>query len=216
MSIAKSVKKGKGAGGRLIYFLSRESDFWRRLCYTMYIYVYHDLRAQRAAPQAAIRRREKQKGSGIMKIYVADDYKSMSRKAANLVSAQIILKPNCVLGLATGSTPIGLYEQLADWYEKGDLDFTQVKTVNLDEYVGLRPDHPQSYRYFMQKNLFSRVNIQLANTHVPNGMADDIEAECRRYTTLIHDMGGIDVQVLGMGHNGHIGFNEPGEAFELE
>lgn len=151
-----------------------------------------------------------------MKIYVADDYKSMSRKAANLVSAQIILKPNCVLGLATGSTPIGLYEQLADWYEKGDLDFTQVKTVNLDEYVGLRPDHPQSYRYFMQKNLFSRVNIQLANTHVPNGMADDIEAECRRYTTLIHDMGGIDVQVLGMGHNGHIGFNEPGEAFELE
>ena len=151
-----------------------------------------------------------------MKIYVSDDYKDMSRKAANIVSAHVILNPACVLGLATGSTPIGMYKQLIDWYNKGDLDFSQVKSVNLDEYVGLAPTHDQSYRYFMQHNLFDHVNIDPANTNVPNGLAEDPEAECRRYNQVIRDLGGIDVQVLGMGHNGHIGFNEPEEAFELE
>ncbi len=151
-----------------------------------------------------------------MKIYVSDDYKGMSRKAANIVSAQVILNPACVLGLATGSTPIGMYKQLIDWYNKGDLDFSQVKSVNLDEYVGLAPTHDQSYRYFMQHNLFDHVNIDPANTNVPNGLASDPEAECERYNEVIRSMGGIDIQVLGMGHNGHIGFNEPGQAFELE
>ena len=151
-----------------------------------------------------------------MKIYVADDYQKMSRQAANIISAHVILKPDCVLGLATGSTPIGMYKQLVDWYNKGDLDFSQVKSVNLDEYVGLAPTHDQSYRYFMQTNLFDHVNIDPANTNVPNGLAEDPEAECRRYNQVIRDLGGIDVQVLGMGHNGHIGFNEPEEAFELE
>ena len=151
-----------------------------------------------------------------MKIYVSDDYKDMSRKAANIVSAHVILNPACVLGLATGSTPIGMYKQLIDWYNKGDLDFSQVKSVNLDEYVGLAPTHDQSYRYFMQHNLFDHVNLDPANTNVPNGLASDPEAECERYNQVIRSMGGIDIQVLGMGHNGHIGFNEPGQAFELE
>ena len=151
-----------------------------------------------------------------MKIIRAKDYADMSRKAANIVSAQVILNPACVLGLATGSTPIGMYKQLIDWYNKGDLDFSQVKSVNLDEYVGLAPTHDQSYRYFMQHNLFDHVNIDPANTNVPNGLASDPEAECQRYNEVIRSMGGIDIQVLGMGHNGHIGFNEPGEAFELE
>lgn len=151
-----------------------------------------------------------------MKMYVTADYQSMSRKAANILSAQVILNPTCVLGLATGSSPVGMYKQLIAWYEKGDLDFSQVKSVNLDEYVGLAPTHEQSYRYFMQTNLFDHINIDPANTNVPNGLAADPAAECRRYNQVIRDMGGIDIQVLGMGHNGHIGFNEPGEAFELE
>jgi len=151
-----------------------------------------------------------------MKIYCTENYQQMSRQAANIISAHIILKPNCVLGLATGSTPIGMYKQLIEWYKKGDLDFSQVKSVNLDEYVGLAPTHDQSYRYFMRTNLFDHVNIDVANTNVPNGLAADPEAECQRYNQVIRDLGGIDVQVLGMGHNGHIGFNEPDKAFELE
>ena len=151
-----------------------------------------------------------------MKIYCTENYQQMSRQAANIISAHVILKPNCVLGLATGSTPIGMYQQLIEWYKKGDLDFSQVKSVNLDEYVGLAPTHEQSYRYFMQTNLFDHVNINVANTNVPDGLAADPVAECQRYNQVIRDLGGIDVQVLGMGHNGHIGFNEPGEAFELE
>jgi len=151
-----------------------------------------------------------------MKIYVTEDYKTMSRKAANIVSAQVILKPNSVLGLATGSTPEGMYAQLVDWYRKGDLDFAAVKSVNLDEYVGLDPTHEQSYHYFMQHHLFDHVNINPANTNVPDGLAADPAAECRWYNQVIRDMGGIDLQVLGLGGNGHIGFNEPGDAFELE
>ena len=151
-----------------------------------------------------------------MKIYVSEDYKDMSRKAANIVSAHVILNPACVLGLATGSTPIGMYKQLIDWYNKGDLDFSQVKSVNLDEYVGLAPTHDQSYRYFMQSNLFDHVNIVPDNTNVPNGLAENAAEECRRYNEVIHTLGPIDLQLLGMGHNGHIGFNEPADAFELE
>ena len=151
-----------------------------------------------------------------MIIYRAKDYKDMSRKAANIISAQVIMKPNCTLGLATGSTPLGIYDQLAEWYKKGDLDFSAVHSVNLDEYRGLPKENDQSYYYFMHKNLFDRVNIRSENTNVPNGMEPDAEKECRRYEKLIADLGGIDLQLLGLGHNGHIGFNEPGEAFEKE
>ena len=151
-----------------------------------------------------------------MKIYVTEDYKTMSRKAANILSAQLILKPNSVLGLATGSTPEGAYAQLVDWYRKGDLDFSAVRTVNLDEYVGLEPTHEQSYRHFMQAHLFDHVNINPANTNVSDCLAADPAAECKWYNQVIRDMGGIDLQLLGLGSNGHIGFNEPGDAFELE
>ena len=151
-----------------------------------------------------------------MKIYVTEEYKALSRKAANIVSAQVILKPNSVLGLATGSTPEGMYAQLVDWYKKGDLDFAGVKSVNLDEYVGLEQTHEQSYHYFMENNLFAHVNINPANTNIPDGLAADPAAECKWYNQVIRDMGGIDLQVLGLGGTGHIGFNEPGDAFELE
>ena len=151
-----------------------------------------------------------------MQIYKATDYKDMSRKAANIISAQVIMKPNCVLGLATGSTPIGTYQQLIEWYKKGDLDFSDVTTVNLDEYKGLPGTNDQSYYYFMHQNLFDQVNINPENTHLPNGMEPNSEKECARYESLIHSLGGVDLQLLGLGHNGHIGFNEPGEAFEKE
>jgi glucosamine-6-phosphate deaminase len=151
-----------------------------------------------------------------MKIYKAKDYKDMSRKAANIISAQVIMKPNCVLGLATGSTPIGTYDQLVEWYNKGDLDFSEVTTVNLDEYKGLPRTNDQSYYYFMHQHLFDRVNIDPERTNVPNGMEPDAERECGRYEELIRSLGGVDLQLLGLGHNGHIGFNEPGEAFEKE
>ena len=150
-----------------------------------------------------------------MKIYVAENYDAMSRKAASIIASHVTLKPDCVLGLATGSTPIGMYQELVKAYEKGELDFSQVKSVNLDEYVGLDPTHDQSYRYFMQDNLFNHVNIDVANTNVPNGLAEDTAAECERYDQVMADMGGIDIQVLGMGHNGHIGFNEPTDHFPL-
>ena len=151
-----------------------------------------------------------------MKIYKAKDYKDMSRKAANIISAQVIMKPNCVLGLATGSTPIGTYDQLVEWYNKGDLDFSEVTTVNLDEYKGLPRTNDQSYYYFMHQHLFDRVNIDPERTNVPHGMDPDAEKECGRYEELIRSLGGVDLQLLGLGHNGHIGFNEPGEAFEKE
>ena len=151
-----------------------------------------------------------------MKIYKAKDYKDMSRKAANIISAQMIMKPNCVLGLATGSTPIGTYDQLVEWYNKGDLDFSEVTTVNLDEYKGLPRTNDQSYYYFMHQHLFDRVNIDPERTNVPNGLEPDAEKECGRYEELIRSLGGVDLQLLGLGHNGHIGFNEPGEAFEKE
>ena len=151
-----------------------------------------------------------------MKIYACPDYQAMSRRAAAIIAAQVTLKPDCVLGLATGSTPIGAYAQLVKWYQQGDLSFAQVKSANLDEYRGLAPDHDQSYRYFMQHNLFNHVDIKPENTNVPNGMAADPGAECSRYDQVIQDLGGVDLQLLGMGHNGHIGFNEPADEFVRE
>lgn len=144
----------------------------------------------------------------MISIYKAKDYKELSRKAANIISAQIIMKPACVLGLATGTSPIGIYNQLVEWYKKGDLDFSEVSTVNLDEYIGLDASNEQSYRYFMNYNLFDKVNIDKLNTNVPNGMAQDLEGECDSYDSLIHSLGGIDLQLLGLGHNGHIGFKK--------
>ncbi len=149
-----------------------------------------------------------------MRIIEAKDYADLSRKAANVISAQVILEPHSVLGLATGSTPVGTYKQLIDWYNKGDIDFSKAKSVNLDEYIGLDGNNEQSYRYFMNKNFFEGINIKPENTYVPNGMAPDMEAECKRYDELIASLGGIDLQLLGIGHDGHIGFNEPGAAFE--
>jgi len=149
-----------------------------------------------------------------MKIMYTDTYANMSRRAANIISAQIILHPKTVLGLPTGTTPIGAYRQLIEWYKKGDLDFSQVTTFNLDEYLGLDGSHPQSYRYFMDNQLFDHVNIRKGNTHVPDGTATDPEAECELYEQAIKEAGGIDLQVLGIGNNGHIGFNEPGTAYE--
>ena len=151
-----------------------------------------------------------------MRIYKAKDYKDISRKAANILSAQIIMKPDCTLGLATGSSPIGIYDQLVEWYKKGDLDFSEVTTVNLDEYKGLPKDNDQSYYYFMHKHLFDRVNINPNKTYLPNGMEMDSQKETKRYTELIQSLGGIDMQLLGIGHNGHIGFNEPGTSFEKD
>ena len=151
-----------------------------------------------------------------MRICKAKNYDEMSRQAANVISAQVIMKPNCVLGPATGASPIGTYKQLIEWYNKGDLDFAKVTTINLDEYKGLGPDNDQSYRYFMNTNLFDHVNIDKARTYVPNGLEEDSEKACADYNEIIRSVGGIDMQLLGIGGNGHIGFNEPGAAFEKE
>ena len=148
-----------------------------------------------------------------MRLIRAKDYNDVSRKAANIIAAQIYLKPDCVLGLATGSSPVGTYKELIAKYEAGDLDFSKVRTVNLDEYVGLTKDHDQSYAYFMRSNLFDHVNIDQNNCNIPNGMNPDAEAECARYDAVIDAFGGADLQLLGLGPNGHIGFNEPADAF---
>lgn len=149
-----------------------------------------------------------------MQIYRAKDYEDMSRKAANIIASQVVLKPDCVLGLATGSTPIGAYKNLVEKYEQGDLDFSQVTTVNLDEYKGLPRENDQSYYYFMHDNLFDHVNVKPENTHLPDGTKEDANEECARYEELIRSLGGQDLQLLGLGHNGHIGFNEPDAIFE--
>jgi len=151
-----------------------------------------------------------------MKFIKAKDYNDMSRKAANIISAQIIMKENCTLGLATGSSPIGTYNQLIDCYKNGDLDFAKVKAINLDEYKGLSKDNKQSYYYFMHHNLYQYINIHEKNTNIPNGMAIDDDAECARYNEIVAELGGIDLQLLGIGHNGHIGFNEPQTSFEKD
>lgn len=151
-----------------------------------------------------------------MMIYQAKDYKDLSRKAANIISAQVIMKPNAVLGLATGSSPVGTYQQLVEWYKKGDVDFSEVTSVNLDEYKGLSGENDQSYRYFMNTNFFDHINIKKERTFVPDGTEADSDTACRKYNQIIRSVGGIDLQLLGIGGNGHIGFNEPGEAFETE
>ena len=149
-----------------------------------------------------------------VKIIYAKDYEDMSRKAANLLSAQVIIKENSVLGLATGSTVLGIYRQLIQWYNKGDIDFSCVRSVNLDEYVGLSPENHNSYHYYMRENLFNHINIPDSHFHLPDGLATSIQEECLRYDQLIESLGGIDMQLLGLGFNGHIGFNEPHQAFE--
>lgn len=148
-----------------------------------------------------------------MKIYRAKDYDEMSKKAAHIIAAQIILKPDCVLGLATGSTPVGTYKKLVEWYKNGDLDFSTLSSCNLDEYRGLSPENDQSYRYFMNTNLFDHVNIRKDHTFVPDGLQENSDKACQMYEQIIRDLGGIDLQLLGLGHNGHIGFNEPTEEF---
>ena len=148
-----------------------------------------------------------------MKFIQTESYEKLSRQAANIISAQVIMKPDSVLGLATGSSPIGIYRQLIEWHKKGDLDFSEVTSINLDEYVGLREDNDQSYRYFMQTQLFDHVNIRRENTYVPNGCAADLEKECAEYDARIERFGGIDLQLLGIGLDGHIGFNEPSDVF---
>ncbi len=146
-----------------------------------------------------------------MRIIICENYEEMSQKAAAIMASQLILKPDSVLGLATGSTPIRMYEMLAEMNQKGEIDFEKVKSFNLDEYYKIAPDNDQSYYYFMNDKLFSKVNIKTENTHILDGLAEDPEAECARFEKLIEESGGIDMQLLGIGQNGHIGFNEPDE-----
>lgn len=151
-----------------------------------------------------------------MRIIKTNSYKEMSRMAANLISAQILMKPDCVLGLATGSSPIGTYEQLIEWYKKGDLDFSQVSSINLDEYRGISRANNNSYWNFMHKNFFDAINIRPENIYIPDGEDMDEKKVCKNYDSLIDRLGGIDLQLLGLGMDGHIGFNEPGVSFQLQ
>lgn len=148
-----------------------------------------------------------------MRILVCKDYEEMSKKAAHLIASQVTLKPNSILGLATGSTPIGMYRDLVKMYEKGELDFSNIKTFNLDEYYQLPRDNDQSYYYFMHKNLFNDINIKEENINIPNGMTKDVVSECINYDKAIENINGVDIQVLGIGNNAHIGFNEPSNVF---
>ncbi len=149
-----------------------------------------------------------------MRIIESKNYDDMSRKLANIISAQIVMNPSSVLGLATGSTPIGTYKKLIEYYNSGDISFANVTSINLDEYVGLSPENDQSYRSFMCANLFNHIDINMANTYVPNGLEKDTALECTRYEEIMDNSGGIDLQLLGLGHNGHIGFNEPSDEFK--
>lgn len=148
-----------------------------------------------------------------MKFICGEDYAEMSLKAAEIIAEQVKTKPDCVLGLATGSSPVGTYKKLIEWYNAGELSFKDVTSVNLDEYRGLSGDNDQSYRYFMNTNLFDHVDIDKARTNVPNGLEPDAEKACKDYDAIIESVGGIDLQLLGLGHNGHIGFNEPADVF---
>ena len=151
-----------------------------------------------------------------MKFITVKTYEELSRKAAEIISSQVVMKPNSVLGLATGSTPIGTYSRLAEKCDKCDVDFSNVTSVNLDEYVGLTGDNDQSYRYFMNTNLFTKINIDINKTHVLSGVASDMEKEAADFDALIEELGGIDLQLLGIGLDGHIGFNEPDDVFIKE
>ncbi|MBQ9757985.1 MAG: glucosamine-6-phosphate deaminase [Clostridia bacterium] len=144
-----------------------------------------------------------------MRVIVCENYDEVSKEAAKIVASEVILKPNAVLGLATGSTPVGMYKLLAEMNKNGEIDFKDVKSFNLDEYYPMSADNDQSYRYFMNENLFNHINIDINNTHVLNGLAKDPEKECADFDKMIDEAGGIDLQVLGIGQNGHIAFNEP-------
>lgn len=144
-----------------------------------------------------------------MKLIVVNNYEELSKVAAKEFSKIIKEKENAVLGLATGGSPVGMYKELIRMYEQKELNFSKTTTVNLDEYIGLNPEHNQSYRYFMNNNLFNHINIDKSNTFVPNGLAEDLEAQCKEYDQKISELGGIDIQLLGVGNNGHIAFNEP-------
>lgn len=148
-----------------------------------------------------------------MKTIICKTYEELSQTATRIIVDQIGQKPEPVLGLATGSTPVGVYQNLAKMNKEGKVDFSKVTTFNLDEYVGLSKDHPCSYHRFMEENLFEHINIKKENIHIPNGQASCLEKECKSYEDKIAKYGGIDLQVLGIGHNGHIGFNEPGTPF---
>ena len=144
-----------------------------------------------------------------MKLIVVENYEELSKVAAQEYANVIKENPKAVLGLATGGSPIGMYKELIKMYENKELDFSNVTTVNLDEYVGLNPEHEQSYRHFMNENLFKHINVDITKTFVPNGLAEDLAAQCKEYDEKIKELGGIDVQLLGIGNNGHIAFNEP-------
>ena len=151
-----------------------------------------------------------------MRLIRAKNYDDMSLKAANIIAAQVSLNPKSVLGLATGSTPIGTYRHLVEWYQKGELDFGKAVSINLDEYCGLSGDHPQSYRRFMRENLFDHINIPADRSFLPDGTQTDSALECAQYDRIIEEHNGIDLQLLGIGRNAHIGFNEPGESFDKQ
>jgi len=150
-----------------------------------------------------------------MKLFIEKDYDALSKRAASILIEEISKKEDIILGLATGSTPIGTYKELIRAHKEDGLDFSKVKTFNLDEYIGIDGSHPNSYRYFMDEHLFNHINIDKSNTHVPDGKAEDLEAYCKEYDRLIEESGGIDVQILGIGSNGHIAFNEPAEELSL-
>ncbi|MGH4124102.1 MAG: glucosamine-6-phosphate deaminase [Clostridium sp.] len=151
-----------------------------------------------------------------MRIIVVDNYEEMSKKAAMMIASQVLLKPNSVLGLATGDTPLGMYKELILLHKKNQADFKEVTTFNLDEYYGINRENPESYYNYMIVNLFKHININMENINVPNGMAKDVDAACSDYEEKIKEAHGIDMQVLGIGGNGHIGFNEPDVNFEAE
>lgn len=150
-----------------------------------------------------------------MKIIKTKSYEELSQRAAKELAEVIKSKPDAILGLATGSTPIGMYQELVTYNKEGQVDFSKVTTFNLDEYVGIPAEHPQSYQYFMKNHLFDHINISQEKTHIPNGMAQNIVVECEAYDGQIRGNGGIDIQVLGIGGNGHIGFNEPGDTLAV-
>lgn len=150
-----------------------------------------------------------------MKIVIKKDYNELSKFAASEIKNMVKDNPECVLGLATGSTPLGLYKELVELYKLGEINFNSVTTFNLDEYRGLNEEDKQSYKYFMNDNLFNHINIDKNNTFIPNGIAEDVKEECKNYEILIEKKGGIDLQVLGIGMNGHIGFNEPSQELHL-
>ncbi len=149
-----------------------------------------------------------------MRIVIAKDYEDMSARAARIVAGQIYLKPNSVLGMATGSTPLSMYKELIRVHKEVGLDFSEIVTFNLDEYLGLPKEDEQSYNYYMFENFFNHINIKKENIYIPDGMMKDVEQECKQYDKDIQVKGGIDLQVLGIGNNGHIGFNEPDIKFE--